>query len=661
MTVNRKYPAYPLVTCDPYFSVWSMYDKLNEDFTRHWTGRRHPLTGIITVDGVSKTFMGRMRVNSDASICGPKNIEQKKIVVTPLKSIYTFSDDKIELEVCFVTPLVLNDLQLMGRPISYISYTVKSLDNKTHNCSVYIDASALLTVNSPNEKVTFGKTELSVYVSSGEERILAEYGDNLCINWGSLHMAARGGNTGTASDEEKMNAHQKRNWPSDNQLYKTIEAKGAGWASYPCIYYKNDYSVNENGISDFICIGYDDIHSIKYFGNNINAYYKKDGKTFMEMLKDSLDNYESIMEIVNSFDNRIISDAHAISEDYADLISIAYRQVVAAHKLAYDGNKPIFVSKECFSNGCAGTVDVTYPSIPLFLAYNADLVEYMLNPIFDYASSKEWIFEYAPHDVGIYPWVNGQVYGKESGKLLHERQMPVEESGNMLLCVAALCKAKGSANYAEEHFDILEQWANYLTEYGFDPENQLCTDDFAGHLAHNCNLSVKAILGIAAWGMLLNMMNKENGEKYLDIARNFAGQWKALAYDGNHYRLAFDRENTWSIKYNLVWDKLLDLNIFDRDIFEDEVKYYKTKVNKYGLPLDGRSVYSKTDWQLWSTALTFDSEYDEIIISSLLRMLADTNDRVPFTDWYYSDTAIQREFQNRSVQGGLFIKLLQYK
>ena len=80
MTVNRKYPAYPLVTCDPYFSVWSMYDKLNEDFTMHWTGRRHPLTGIITVDGVSKTFMGRMRVNSDASICGPKNIEQKRLL-----------------------------------------------------------------------------------------------------------------------------------------------------------------------------------------------------------------------------------------------------------------------------------------------------------------------------------------------------------------------------------------------------------------------------------------------------------------------------------------------------------------------------------------------------------------------------------------------------
>jgi len=232
----------------------------------------------------------------------------------------------------------------------------------------------------------------------------------------------------------------------------------------------------------------------------------------------------------------------------------------------------------------------------------------------------------------------------------------------MILCVAAVCKKAKNADYAVKHFDILQKWTDYLVKFGFDPENQLCTDDFAGHLVHNCNLSVKAIMGIASWGMLLDMMGKaQDGAKYTNIAKDLAKKWKERAKDGNHYKLAFDQNGSWSIKYNLVWDKLFGLNIFDEDIFEDEIKYYKTKINKYGLPLDSRSDYTKSDWQLWSTVLSDDAEYTDKIVSAMLDMLNDTNDRVPFTDWYYSSTAIMRGFQNRTVQGGLFVKLLKFE
>lgn len=310
---------------------------------------------------------------------------------------------------------------------------------------------------------------------------------------------------------------------------------------------------------------------------------------------------------------------------------------------------------------CAATVDVTYPSIPLFLIYNPDLVEYMLNPIFKMISEGDWRFKYAPHDVGQYPLLNGQVYGESSGELQESNQMPVEECGNMLLCVAAVCRAKKDTSYAEKHFDLLKQWADYLTEYGYNPENQLCTDDFAGHLAHNCNLSVKAIAGIAAWGMVLNMMNKKDeAEGYTKKARELAEAWKNDAFDGNFYRLAFDQKNSWSIKYNLVWDKLFGMNIFDEDIFKKEVAYYKTKINRYGLPLDSRSDYTKSDWQMWSTVLTDDKEYTDAIVSAMMNMLAEAPVRAPFGDWYYSSTARQREFQNRTVQGGLFINMLKF-
>ena len=157
----------------------------------------------------------------------------------------------------------------------------------------------------------------------------------------------------------------------------------------------------------------------------------------------------------------------------------------------------------------------------------------------------------------------------------------------MLLCVAAVCKAENSIEYAVKHKEILTRWTDYLVSVGWNPENQLCTDDFAGHLAHNCNLSIKGILGIAAWAKLLGQMGeKEQEQKYRAEAEKLAREWEKAAFDGDHYRLTFDGEGTWSLKYNLVWDTLLDLNVFDRKVAETEVKYYLTKMNPYGIPLD---------------------------------------------------------------------------
>lgn len=661
----RRYPAYPLITCDPYLNVWSMSDELNNDYTRHWTGEMHPLTGIILVDGMPKMFMGKFRNNPTKNDFGPEKMEQKSVKVTPLKTIYTFADDKIELEVTFMTPLVLDDLKLMSRPISYIIYKIKSLDGKKHNCKMYIDVSALLVVDKPDEKICIGKTNFSSHISNCKaasmgikDTVLEKSGDDTRISWGHLHFAGNGGWCSEINDGVKgfcfRNPGQTA---SANIFYKMISAND----DYPCAYFVKDYEVESYEVSDFVCIGLDDIHSIEYFGKSVDAYYKKDGEKFSTAFKDAIDNFDAILKKAEEFDARVLADAREISEEYADLMSISYRQTIAAHKLAYDGKQGLFISKECFSNGCAATVDVTYPSIPLFLKYNPDLVEYMLNPVFDYAYTAEWDYEFAPHDVGQYPLVNGQVYGLVAGELQYESQMPVEECGNMLLCVAALCRAKNNADYAKKHFDILEQWANYLIKYGYDPENQLCTDDFAGHLAHNCNLSVKAIMGIAAWGMLLEMMGNAKSEEYIKTAKELAARWKNEAFVKDHYRLAFDKEETWSIKYNLVWDKLFGLGIFDNDIFTTEVEYYKTRINECGLPLDSRSDYTKSDWQMWSTVLTDDTEYRDMIISAMLHMLEKTGDRVPFTDFYYSSTGVQVNFQNRTVQGGLFINLLNFE
>ena len=144
------------------------------------------------------------------------------------------------------------------------------------------------------------------------------------------------------------------------------------------------------------------------------AYWKHDGKVdILQAFENLRDNYDTIMDQCRALDKRIYDDAfNAGGEKYAEICSGAYRQVISAHKLFTDNQGHLlFFSKENNSNGCVNTVDLTYPSAPLFLVYNPDLEKAMMTSIFEYSRSGRWTKPFAAHDLGTYPIANGQVYG----------------------------------------------------------------------------------------------------------------------------------------------------------------------------------------------------------------------------------------------------------
>ncbi len=346
------------------------------------------------------------------------------------------------------------------------------------------------------------------------------------------------------------------------------------------------------------------------------------------------------------FDDELITDLEkAGGKPFAQLAVLAFRQTLAAHGFAVDvDGTPMLFPKENFSNGCISTVDVLYPSAPFFLFFNPLLLQAQLKPVLEYAALPRWRWPFAPHDLGTYPLADGQVYG--GGERTEEDQMPVEESGNLLILVAAMERELSNWDFARQYWLQFSKWAEYLRAKGLDPANQLSTDDFAGHLAHNANLSIKAIEGLAAYAAMARGVGKDKvADEYARLAKDMAAKWQQMALDGDHYKLAFDRPGTWSQKYNLVWDQILDFKLFPASVRQTEIAFYLKHPNRFGLPLDNRKSYTKLDWEIWTATLAENPADWNALIDPIGHWINEGPTRVPLTDWYDSKTGKQEGFQ----------------
>lgn len=796
---QRKAPAYPLVTHDPYFSIWSSSDSLNAGTTRHWTGANQSLTGMVSVDGKTYSFLGKsekvyrsilpvadekpqlvsytesrpssewadidfndtawktalgpvgsepsqaktpwkkdeiwvrrvfdldrisdnklflqIRHDDKATVFlngkeiysrpklegkfiyipldgtvkktlrkgknvlaiyavntgGPSFLDaglveepsgkdaavitdarQKNIEFNATQTVYRFTAGKVDLTVTFTSPQLMDNLDVLSRPITYVSTQINSNDGMLHDVQLYFGASTTIATHTAFQPVAakkYSSNNLSILKAGTiEQPVLKRAGDDVRIDWGYMYVAVPADyksmqSISTAADLPKSMFATANRGPAELTGEKLVLNTVISFGK-----------VGKEARERVIMLGYDDLYSVQYFNTNLRPWWNAMGDKTMEgQLALASKDSKVILRKSADFDKKLYNDALRIGgETYARLCALSYRQAVTAHKLVKSPEGEIlFLSKENFSNGSIGTVDITYPSAPLFLVYNPELLKGMLNGIFYFSESGRWKKPYAAHDLGTYPLANGQTYGED---------MPVEESGNMIILAAAIAKAEGNASYAKKHWKTLSIWAEYLSAKGLDPENQLSTDDFAGHLARNANLSVKAIVALGGYGMMASMLGEEaTGKKYTAMAKDMAKKWMQLADAGDHYALTFNDKNTWSQKYNLVWDKVLRLELFPEEVYEKEVKYYLTKQQKYGLPLDSRKTYTKSDWILWTATLAGDRKDFEALIGPVYKYTLETPDRVPMSDWYETLDARRQNFTARSVVGGFYIKMLEDK
>jgi hypothetical protein len=649
-------PAVPLVACDPYFSIWSPADKLTDADTVHWTGKPHRITSLARIDGVPYRVLG----------AGPEDVaamQQDGLQVLPTRTIATFQAAGVALTLSFLTPALPEDLDLLARPVTYVDYAFRSLDGDAHDIELYLDAGAELTVNIPDQPIQASREShgdlRSLKIGSIDQAVLAKKGDDIRIDWGYLYLAARQADRprmAFAERESLLRGFAEHGPAGLDGLSAGLPAAAGSLAAGVSMELG---TVADQPVSRWLLLAYDDLYSIQYMQHNLRPYWRRNGWEAGDLLRASARDYAALRERCEAFDHELMEDLTAAGgEKYAAISALAYRQCFAAGKFVADDNgQPLQFCKENHSNGCIGTSDVFYPMAPQFLLFGPTTAKSFLVPFMNYAASDRWRFPFAPHDLGQYPHANGQRYG--GGERSAQNQMPVEESGNLLLLMTAIALMEDNADFAGGYWVQLEQWAEYLKDKGFDPENQLCTDDFAGHLAHNVNLSAKAICALGGFARLCALRgDSAKAAEYRRVAEQFAARWVKEADDGDHFRLAFDRSGTWSQKYNLVWDRILGLDLFPREVLQTEMAHYRRVQNRYGLPLDNRETYTKLDWVLWTATLTQDREDFQALVDPVFAFLNETPDRYPMTDWYFTKDARRRGFTARPVVGGVFLQML---
>lgn len=412
-----------------------------------------------------------------------------------------------------------------------------------------------------------------------------------------------------------------------------------------------------------------------------------------DMLQYHYDDFATATQLANAYSEQLAKDAYASgASEYKDIAELSARQVFGATQWSGTPDNPILFLKEISSNGNFQTVDVIFPAFPFFLYTNPKWLGYLLEPLLEHQLSGQYPNDYSMHDLG-YHFPNATGHGDGN-----DEYMPVEECGNMLIMGLALANAlkdgsapaftseapltalrldsvalkkassvdqygmdlsfedmrttgdKVAAKWVKRSYSLWKKWTGYLVRESLIPENQLCTDDFAGWLSNQTNLALKGIVGIRAMSELSSLVGKaDEAKEYRLIAEEYVDKWQGfgISRDGTHAKLAYNWYGSWTTLYNLYADALLCFHIpesksslgssrfwssgedqatlgggptnpprstFIPDkIYQIQSDWYHNVLQRYGLPLDQRNTQAKSDWEFFAAAITSKRTRAEIL------------------------------------------------
>eukprot|EP00051_Salpingoeca_urceolata_P000708 m.35522 g.35522 ORF g.35522 m.35522 type:complete len:785 (-) comp10931_c0_seq2:5714-8068(-) len=601
---------------------------------------------------------------------------QDSVVVLPTRTEFVMRDpaNRLQLKLTFLSSLLDHDYNRLSRPVSYIWHRVTSLDGKAHSVQLYLDASANHAVNTVDEPVVWESVSTPGGVAGGRigsaaQNVLGSKGDRVNIDWGYLYLTAAASSSRTGGATK-----QQASFAANGTLPTTPDTRMPRPPSddLPSIAIVKDLGDVMTEVSHIVLYSYDDIFSVEYYGTPFQALWKKTWPTMEAALDAAYVEFPAVSKSAGAVDDKVVKETLAAGGDkYAAIAALAYRQTLAATKLVWnneskfapDGADGVVWNflKEISTNGDMQTMDVVFPASPMLLYSNPDLLKRLLIPVLAFANNETntpFSNPFSPHQIGTYPIADATTKSQEP--------MPMENTGNMFLMLAGIASVdKDTSFFYPRYWPLLKTWAAYLNASLPYPADQLCTDDFTGRLANNSNLAAKGIVALSAFANLCHTVGDASCTSYEQDAERFAGTWQQEALEKHptpHYKIAYNVPNSYSVKYNLVWQKLLGLNgPFPQHVIDDEVAYYLKMENNYGTPLDFRHTYQKLDWLSWAAVLGSSETDFNALFDPIFLQANNTSCRVPLTDLFdtvSADCSRPSAFIARPVVGGVFAKML---
>jgi len=653
-------PAFPLAVRNPYTNFWLSKNELPGNWPNFWTGSVKAWTGLVRVDGETYVWMGNPR-NAGGQLVGTL-ATQTWTAITPTQTHFGIRAGAVNITATFFSPVEYEDIMRQSIPLSYVDVTVNVNDGGTHQVQLYMDISGEWAANDVAKKIVWGPSStpsgLKVWTSELDApNKFVEWGEY--AEWGQALIAT----SSLASHQSGADVDVRTAFQSSGSLPNTHDdnyrCASCDWPVFGFAHDLSELNADSEVTTSYI-VGLVREDNANFLGEAQHAlwveYWPSTGELVDFFWEDRLESLEK----ANALDIKILNDAfQAGGQYYADILTLSLRQSYATNEFSGTKENPIYYQKEISSGAFMQTVDVIYPATPMFYYLNITYLKLLLDPLFYQMEEGVWTKPFAMHDIGVpYPNAMGQGYGGD---------MPVEESGNMLMMVADIIfhpttTRDEGVEYATKHYPVMQQWADYLYHNCLYPVNQLSTDDFIGPTELNSGLALKGILGMAAFAKIADFLDdKQTGDYYHAAVANFTPIWlmESMHNDKTHLKMEYNVTDGYQFKYNAFHDKLLGLNVVPQEIYELEANYYMTKLEPYGIPFVSTHDYTKSDWEMWTAAAFGDVNpgLKSSLIEALGKMLRFTASRVPFSDWYVTATANQVGFQARPVVGGHFALL----
>ncbi|KAK4229404.1 hypothetical protein QBC38DRAFT_108681 [Podospora fimiseda] len=643
-------PAVPLAVRSPYLNAWLQGESgclLPGSWPRHWTGNIVGWQGFVAVDEQVYNWMG--------AAIGPPTVNQISLEYTSTRSIFTFDvDGKITLTVTFLSPVYPEDLDRQSLQFSYVSVKAKSSDGATHSVQVYMDVTGEFASGDQSQVIQWetGESDGITYLHFWRKN-QSEFAEASEIAaWGHWYLATSTteGMSYQIGGDTTVRPNFENNFALNDSVDPNFRAVNDNWPVFAFSHDLGNLSPGADEVERLFTLGLTQDRVINFAGASgkmeavpglWTSYYANDTDAVTSFYKD----YSHASDVSDKLDKRIHDDSVKIAgTNYSIITTLALRQTFGALQYAGTHDKPYIFLKEISSNSDIQTVDVIFPAFPIIVYLNPKLTRYLLDPLYENQESGAYPNHFAEHDLGTFPVAKGYPNGDDEA-------MPLEECGNMIIMSLAYAQRTGDVGYLSLHYPKLEEWAEFLVNDSLIPSNQLSTDDFAGTLANQTNLAIKGIIGLQAMSQIAILTN--NTDSYSSIASSYLETWKSLAIDTSspenpHTTLSYGDSASHGLLYNLYADKLLGLNFIDESIYDMQSKFYLTQAKEYGVPLDTRHTWAKSDWQMFAAAVASD-ETRKVFIDKLAWWIGTTRTNRPMTDLF---DAVTGGFPGENGVGG---------